>query len=125
MDVFAIRGATTIESDRAEEITANTTELMAELIKSNRIDGKNVRCVSVAISSTTDIESFFPARAVRESKLLEGVPLFSCTEPKIKGSLPLCIRVMLTLSVKDEKNFEPQHVYFRGAALLRPDLVKK
>ena len=125
MDIFAVRGATTIESDNSEEISKRTSELISELVKNNGIDGTNIRCVSVIVSSTMDIKSFFPARAIRESQLLPDVPLFSCIEPDIVGALPLCIRVMLTLSVKDESSYKPYHIYLHGAMSLRPDLSKK
>lgn len=120
-EIMAIRGATTVERDCREEIEAKTTELIAEIVRRNNIGGNGKRCVSVVISTTKDIHSWYPARAVRESGLLSA-PLFSCEEPDIAGALPLCIRVMVTVSAKEYT--EPNHVYLHGAVTLRPDLNK-
>lgn len=118
--ICALRGATTVESDCREEIEKKSVELISELIKRNGVDGIAVSCVSVIVSSTSDIRSFYPARAIRESGLLAGVPLFSCLEPDIDGALPLCVRVMLTLTCDAAITFK--HVYLHDAANLRPDL---
>ena len=121
--LIAVRGATTVECDTREEVVQNTVALLRELTEQNGIDGNNVRCVSAIISTTTDIHSFYPARAVRESGILDA-PLFSCSEPEIEGSLPLCIRVLLTLAVCDSAQCA-KHVYLNDAAVLRPDLTDK
>lgn len=118
--LMAIRGATTIDSDCKEEIIAKTTELFAEIVKRNVIDGEKNRCVSVIIGTTQDIHSYYPARAMRESGILDA-PVFSCAEPEIEGALPLCIRVMLT--VECSAFIEPSHVYLHKAAALRPDIM--
>lgn len=118
--VIAARGATTVNEDTPKEIMQKTTELIAELVKKNGLNDPDTRCISVLISTTQDIHSFYPARAVRESGLLNA-PLFSCAEPNITGALPLCIRVMITA----ESNADAaHHVYLHGAAALRPDLCK-
>lgn len=120
-NIIAVRGATTIESDNTQEIIKKSTELIKTLIESNGI-GKNSSCVSMIISTTKDITSYYPARAIRESGLIDA-PLFSCLEPDINGSLPLCIRVMLTLVC--ESGVNARHVYLNGAEALRPDLINK
>lgn len=120
--IAAIRGATTVAADTREEIEAKTVELIRSLVERNGLHSDDKRCISVQISTTQDIHSFYPARAVRESGLLQA-PLFSCVEPDIEGALPLCIRVMLTVACA--RDFAPQHVYLHGAVSLRPDLTKK
>ena len=117
-EIIAVRGATTIECDCKEEIVSKTVELMKKLIEANGI-GEKTHCVSIIISTTQDIRSFYPARALRESGLIDA-PLFSCAEPDIEGALPLCIRVMLTLDGNDSNR--SKHVYLHGAQTLRPDL---
>ena len=117
-EIIAVRGATTIERDFEEEIVLKTTELIKALIYANEI-GVKTRCVSVVISTTQDIRSFYPARAIRESGLINA-PMFSCAEPNIEGALPLCIRIMLTLYGDVEQI--AKHVYLHNAQTLRPDL---
>ena len=120
--VIAVRGATTLACDSKEEIEKKTNELISAVLQKNGLPCADTQYVSLLISTTQDIHSFYPARAVRESGLLD-VPLFSCVEPDIKGALPLCIRIMLTLAC--EKECKPHHVYLHGAAALRPDLADK
>ncbi len=117
--MIAVRGATTVERDTKEEIEYKTCELVNELIDANALTGADARCVSVLISTTKDIHSFYPARAVREQGRIDA-PLFSCAEPDIEGALPLCIRVMLTVACRTER--QPRHIYLHGAKTLRPDL---
>ena len=119
--IIAVRGATTTDCDTREEVTRKTVELFRELVRKNGIDGVHTRCVSAIIGTTTDIRSFYPARAVRESGVLDA-PLFSCSEPETEGGLPLCIRVLLTLAT-DRSAQREQHVYLHKAATLRPDLA--
>ena len=121
-DIIAVRGATTLDSDCREEVERRTVELVKELFARNKIDGAAKKCVSIIISATQDIKSFYPARAVRESGLTDA-PLFSCAEPDIIGALPLCVRIMLTMACA-ESGERSRHIYLRGAAGLRPDLAE-
>ncbi|MDE6397793.1 MAG: chorismate mutase [Clostridiales bacterium] len=120
--IVAVRGATTVACDTREEIEKKTTELARELARKNGVGQAGVRCVCIHISTTQDIHSFYPARALRESGLI-AAPLFSCAEPDITGALPLCIRMMLLLACDTET--QAQHVYLHGASALRPDLAEK
>ena len=119
-DVIAVRGATTVDSDDKCEIVSKTVELVNKLIEANGIDGKKTKCVSMLLSTTKDIKSYYPATAVRESGIL-STALMSCLEPDIDGSLPLCIRVLITLLC--EEGSEPKHIYLHGAKALRPDIT--
>lgn len=114
----AIRGATTVFSDCAEEIRTKTQELLEKICASNGITKENVICIM--FSNTSDIRSFYPAKAARECGF-SGCALFSSLEPEIDGALPLCIRVMLLA----EGEFKVQPVYLHGAANLRKDITKK
>lgn len=113
-----IRGATTIPCDDKTEIRNAVKELLAEVVSQNAI--KREEILSIVFSSTSDIHSYYPAKAAREAGF-EGCSLFSAVEPDIEGGLQLCIRVMLFV----EKNIEPRHVYLRGAGSLRKDISKK
>ena len=113
-----IRGATTIACDSAEEIRAAVAELLGQIESRNAL--KRDEVLSIVFSSTSDIHSFYPAKAAREAGFA-SCSLFSAQEPEIDGSLALCIRVMIFV----EKNITPHHVYLRGARILRKDLSQK
>ncbi len=114
----AIRGATTVESDNAEQIRERVFELLNEIKQRNGIECEDVECIT--FSSTDDIHSFYPAKAAREAGFF-SCALFSAMEPKINGSLKMCIRVLIFADT-DKK---PVPVYLHGAAVLRKDLTQK
>ena len=116
--MVVIRGATTIEHDDKDEIRKAVRELLEQIESRNGI--KESEIVSIVFSSTSDIHSYYPAKAAREAGF-ESCSLFSAMEPEIDGGLNLCIRVMMFI----EKNVEPHHVYLRGARVLRKDLTAK
>ncbi|MCD8307216.1 MAG: (d)CMP kinase [Clostridia bacterium] len=112
----AIRGATTISADTADEIRTETARLLNEIVKQNSLDISQVSCIF--FSSTQDITAIYPAKAAREAGF-SSCALFSCMEPPISGSLPLCIRVML----QTEQHIDaPRYVYLNEAVRLRTDL---
>lgn len=123
----AIRGAITAETDRPDEIRRVVEKLMERIIAANSINAEKI--VSVFFSSTSDIKSLYPAQAFREMGY-DNIPLFSCQEPEITGSLELCIRVLIHLEEKDEEagrisQENISHIYLEGARKLRPDLVEE
>lgn len=121
--IFSIRGATTVDADTREEITLRSVELMREIVERNELDKNgSLEITDYIISTTDDITAFYPARAVRESGVVNA-PVFSMKEPCIKGALKYCIRFMVRVANSGER-VEPKHVYLRGAANLRPDLKK-
>lgn len=116
-----IRGATTITSDTPELVWQETAKLVTQMAEKNTIDVEDI--VSVTISTTPDITSAFPAKAVRTMEGWEYVPTMCMHEMNVPGALPLCIRVLMhvnsTVSQKDVL-----HIYLNEAVQLRPDLVK-
>lgn len=117
MKIFALRGATTVDADTEEEITARSVELIKRIKEKNAFDS----VVSIIISTTSDITAAYPAKAIRESGIMPA-PLFSCMEPDITNSLRMCIRVLITVCTNDE-TAEPVHVYMRGAGVLRKEFA--
>ncbi|MBR6788297.1 MAG: chorismate mutase [Clostridia bacterium] len=117
MNIYAIRGAITVDANTKEEIETKSIMLMREIVAKNSISS----AISIIISTTDDITAYYPAKAIRESGVLDA-PLFSCKEPSIDGALPLCIRVLVT--VVSEKETKPTHVYLGKAQTLRKDLIK-
>lgn len=113
-----IRGATTVEKDCKEDIRQAVKELLDEVTEQNELTKSEI--MSIVLSSTSDIHSYYPAKAAREAGF-EASALFSATEPDIQGGLKLCIRVMLFV----EKNLVAHHVYLHGAKSLRTDLTRR
>jgi chorismate mutase len=116
-----IRGATTVEVDTAEAILAATAELLAQLVEANQVDPRDV--ASAQFTVTPDLTAAFPARAARDLGWRQ-VPLLDAQEIPVPGSLARCVRVLVHWNT-DKLQSEIRHVYLRGAAELRPDLVTK
>jgi len=114
--LIAIRGATTIENDTKEEIEKACIELFNAIKNANSLDEDDI--VSIQISSTQDIVSYYPATALRLSGC--DKPLFSSLEPPIVGSLPKCIRFLVLAYTKTD----PNHIYLKNAINLKKDLSK-
>ncbi len=114
--MVVIRGATTIPCDEKQEIQKAVKELLEQIESCNLL--KKEEIVSIVFSSTSDIHSYYPAKAAREAGF-GSCSLFSSMEPEIDGGLGLCIRVMLFV----EKDMMPRHVYLRGAKVLRRDIT--
>ncbi|MDO3409611.1 chorismate mutase [Saccharibacillus sp. CPCC 101409] len=116
-----IRGATTVEQNDREEIYVATEELAAEMIRRNAVDPELVS--NVWITVTHDLDAAFPAVAIRKQPGWDFVPLMCAMEIPVEGSLPRCIRLMIQVNTGKGQR-EIQHVYQRGAVVLRPDLAK-
>jgi chorismate mutase len=117
--VRALRGATTVPRDTAEELGAATRELLAELLERNALDPSDV--VSALFTLTPDLHSDFPARAAREMGWRD-VPLICAVSVSVPGALRRCLRVLLHVETARPRA-ELVHVYLRDAAGLRPDLT--
>ncbi len=120
MAVRAIRGATTADANTREAILDAALELIAEIEEAN--DLKRADSISIIFTVTPDLTAVFPAAAAREFGLT-FVPLLDMQAPAIDGSLEKCIRIMIYINT-DRTKEEINHVYLRGAKVLRPDLVK-
>lgn len=116
-----IRGATTIASDTPELIFQETAELVTKMAEINNIDVEDI--VSVTISTTPDITSAFPAKAVRTMAGWEYVPTMCMHEMNVPGALPLCIRVLMHVNTNISQR-DVHHIYLNEAVQLRPDLLK-
>ncbi len=116
--VRALRGATTVESDEADQVRARTVALLQEMVDRNGIDHDDI--ISVLFTATDDIHSIFPAAAARDIGFGD-IPLICARELDIVGSTPLCIRVLMHLNTSLSRS-ELRHVYLEGASGLRDDL---
>jgi chorismate mutase len=119
--VRAIRGATTVSDNSADEIYAATAELLREMTSLNEIDKDDI--ISVIFSLTSDLNAAFPAAAARRMGWTKTAMM--CTyEVDVPGSLRKCIRVMMHIETEKD-NDELKYVYLRQAKSLRPDIADK
>ena len=116
--VRALRGATTVDEDTAEQVNERVHALVRLMLERNGVDHDDL--ISILFTATDDIHSVFPATAARQVGLGD-VPLICARELSIIGGTPLCIRVMMHL-VTDKGRNELHHVYLEGAKGLRDDL---
>jgi len=120
MTVRAIRGATQVEANTAESITAATQELILEMLSANSITADDV--ISVLFTSTPDLDATFPAAAAR-SVGFEDTPLICSVEIDVAGALPRIVRVMAHVESMLSKT-EISHIYLHGAKALRRDIAQ-
>ena len=122
MPVRGIRGATTVESDSAEEIEAATGELLQQLIEANVIDTAEI--AGAWFTTTRDLSAEFPAVAARKLGWTE-VPLLCGHEMSVvesnPRSIPRCIRVMILVNT-DRTAADMKFIYLRRAAEIKADL---
>jgi chorismate mutase len=116
--IRALRGATTVDEDTAEQVTERTVALLREMLERNGVDHDDL--VSILFTATDDIRSVFPATAARTIGLGD-VPLICARELDIVGGTPRCIRIMAHLE-SDISKAELRHIYHHGAKNLRDDL---
>ena len=116
----AARGAVTVKQNTVEDISSATVELLSTIIKANRITTDDI--VSVIFTLTPDLNAEFPAKPARIHLGWDDIPMICTSEIPVPGSLPKCIRVMITFNTFKSKG-EVNHVYLGEAQKLRPDLV--
>ena len=120
MSTRGFRGATQLKADSAEEMRSAVGELVLEMIRINDLPLESI--VSILFTATPDIHSSFPATSVRDLGF-EQVPLICAQEMDVPGAIPLTVRVLIHAN-SDLKQSDVQHVYLRGASVLRPDLAR-
>ncbi len=118
----AIRGATTVEEDREELVLQATEALIIEMVEQNDIEIEDI--ASVIVSTTTDVNSVFPARAIRSIEGWAYVPVMCTHEMDVPGAIQKCIRLMMHVNTNKTQR-EMEHIYQNEAVRLRPDLVKE
>lgn len=120
MSVRAIRGATQVEANSAESITAGTQELLREMLSLNSLTPDDV--ISVLFTSSPDLDAAFPAAAARLVGF-ENTPLICSVEIDVAGALPRTVRVMAHVD-SDLSKSEIAHIYLHGAKALRRDIAQ-
>jgi len=120
MSVRAVRGATQVEANTAESITAATQELLLEIMAANSLSAEDV--ISVLFTSSPDLNATFPAAAAR-SVGFESTPLICSVEIDVPGALPRTVRVMAHIETDLPKS-DIAHIYLHGAKALRRDIAQ-
>ena len=120
MTVRAIRGAVQVDANEREAILEGTAELVGEVMTRNDLVTDDV--ISVLFTVTGDLTAEFPALAARKIGF-HDVPLMCATEIAVPGSLPRVVRLMMHVET-DRPRREIQHVYLRGATVLRLDIAQ-
>ncbi len=118
MALRAVRGATTVDVDTAEQVYSRIQALLEQMLARNEIHHDDL--VSILFTATADITSAFPATAARAMGLGD-VPLLCAQELSIVGAQPLCLRVLMHVESSARRD-ELHHVYLEGARGLRDDL---
>lgn len=118
MAVRAIRGATTVDSDTVEQVTARVQALVLALLERNGLAHEDL--ISIVFTATDDVVSMFPAAAARALGLGD-VPLLCARELAVTGSTPRCIRILVHTQTERPRS-ALHHVYLEGARELRDDL---
>ncbi len=115
--LFAVRGATKVDSNDVNAILDATEELMSELVSRNELEPE--RMVSCIFTSTHDLNAEFPAVAARRLGL-DAVPLLCAQEIDVPGAMRSVIRVLVHYHAPDDH--QPAHAYLGKAQDLRSDL---
>lgn len=118
MAVRALRGATTVDSDTAEQIEVRVAEVVEAMLTRNSVMHDEI--ISIFFTATADVTSMFPATAARAAGMGD-IPLLCAQELQIDGSTPRCIRVLMHLNSEKPRELL-HHVYLHGASGLRDDL---
>lgn len=113
----ALRGATTVEANTSEAISARTAELVTTLLERNALGAADI--VSVLFTATPDLTADFPAVAARRVGLA-GTPLLCSQEIPVEGAVPSCVRALVHCYLPPGR--DARHVYLHGARQLRLDL---
>ena len=120
MALRAVRGATRLSADDRAEMAEAVVELVGEMLARNGLTTDDL--VSVIFTCTPDLVSDFPAAAARTLGLGD-VPLLCAQEMAVPGALERVVRVMAHAETRHERS-QVQHVYLRGAEVLRRDLAQ-
>lgn len=120
MSVRAVRGATCLTEDTSEQMREAVGELVLLMISANGLVAEDV--ISMVLTSTPDLVSDFPAAAVRGCGVTD-VPMLCATEIDVNDALPRTVRILMHVET-DRLRADIEHIYLRGAQVLRQDLQR-
>lgn len=117
--IRGIRGATCLAHDDPREMAEAVAELLGEMLTRNGVERDDV--VSVVLTCTPDLRSAFPAAGARAFGLTD-TPLMCAQEMDVDGALERVVRILVHAESGIPRS-DVQHVYLRGAEVLRQDLI--
>jgi chorismate mutase len=120
MAIRAIRGATCLTANNVEEMNQAVAELIDQMLSRNKVSQDAV--ISIFLTGTPDLTCAFPAAGIRIHGLTD-VPLMCAQEMNVDGALERVVRIMAQVET-DQSRDKIEHVYLRGAEVLRVDLTK-
>lgn len=115
--LFAVRGATSVDTNDAESIGAATGSLLEEMLSRNHLVPRQI--VSCIFTTTDDLDAEFPAVSAREMGL-DRVPLLCAREIAVPGAMSSVVRVLIHYYA--DPGHDPEPVYLGEASKLRSDL---
>jgi chorismate mutase len=101
--------------DTADAIEEAVSELATAMLEANGLTAEDV--VSVILTSTPDLRSAFPARAMRLMGW-EDIPLLCAQEIDVAGAMSSVVRVLIHAECPLPRS-QVRHVYLRGTEALR------
>ena len=116
--VRALRGATTVDADTAEQVSERVQALVTAMLTRNGVAKEDL--ISIVVTATDDIHSMFPATAARACGLGD-VPLLCARELDVESGTPLTVRVLMHVTTERARS-QLHHVYLERARGLRDDL---
>ncbi len=122
MQQRGIRGAITVNSNNIEEIKNAVIELINKIKEQNNFKEEDIS--HVIFTMTDDLNCVYPAKIARENfPKWKYVPMVCFNEMKIENSLEKCLRILIVINTELAQNCI-NHVYLKGAEVLRKDLKK-
>jgi len=118
--MVSIRGAITVESNSSKSIINGAKELIQKIEEKNNINVDSV--ISMIFTCTQDLSKVAPAKAARELGYTNA-SLMCFNEMEVEDSLNMCIRLMVLCNL-DISQDKINHIYLKGAKILRLDLQK-
>jgi chorismate mutase len=104
--------------DSADEILERTAELLQAIAEANQVEPDDM--ASICFTLSPDLHATFPAEAARRIGW-QYVPVICMRELDVPHGLPKTVRVLIHAET-DRRPQDVQHVYLRGAVVLREDL---
>ncbi len=111
-----IRGATVVAANTRDDILAASRELLGRMVAANDVVAEDVACA--VFTTTTDLNAEFPSVVARVEMGWGDVALMNGHEMAVPDGLARCLRILLLVNTEKSPH-ELQHVYLRGAEVLR------
>ncbi len=117
-----IRGAITVDNNSVNSLEHAVVELITEIQSRNNFKVNDIS--HVIFTLTDDINCVYPAKIARDNfPDWKYVPMMCMPEMKIIPSLNKCLRVLVVINTNIAQQ-EINHIYLKGASILRKDLNK-